>query len=54
MEGRESESLIVPKKAGNLLDGTRWREGATNHQNRKRETWQVHRNLRSCPRNKCG
>ena len=27
MEGRESESLIVPKKAGNLLDGTRWREG---------------------------
>jgi len=38
MEGRESESLIVPMKTGNRLDGTRWREGAANHQNCTRAT----------------
>lgn len=54
MEGRESESFIVPMKAGNRLDGTRWREGAANHQARRRDTWQVLRNLKPCTRNKCG
>ncbi len=38
MEGRESESLIVPGKVGNRLDGTHWREGAANHQNCTRAT----------------
>lgn len=34
----ESEPPIVLMKAENRLDGTRWREGVANHQNRMRAT----------------
>lgn len=43
MGGRDSESSIVPMKAGNLPDGTRWREGGSDTRNRRRERCRDHR-----------
>jgi hypothetical protein len=37
MDTRKSEPLIVPTKAGNLLEGTRWREREADLQNRRRD-----------------
>jgi hypothetical protein len=40
-DGRESERLVVPAKPGNLLPGTRQREGAVGAWNHWQETWRI-------------
>ena len=40
---RKSESPIVPTKAGNQLEGTRWRKGEAGSRNRRTERWRGHR-----------
>jgi hypothetical protein len=54
MGGRESERPIVPMKRGNHTEGTPRREGDVVSNNRWRETWRVHRNPWTCPRNNDG
>jgi hypothetical protein len=49
MEVQMAESLVVPRKPGNLPQGTRWRNGAIRVQNRWRERCPRHRARKPSP-----
>jgi hypothetical protein len=53
-EREESERFVVPMKAGNRLDGTRWREGGAMSWNRERERWPRPRARQPSLRNSSG